>query len=375
VGNLRNGTKRKAPKNCFWRGDVLWGRTTIAGREYRWSLRTSDGTTARRRVQTEKDRIVAERHFGEQKHKYEDVFVEWSAYIASQVGTETAKRYGVSLKQLEPELLPLFIDEIDKANISDIVKRRQTEGVAIATIRRDLTALSSILEYAEDNDYREGNPALAKLCKLKERRDPIVLPELAHIRRVIDRAPPMVGAMIQAALSTGCRQNELVHAERRNFDYERRTLTVRGKGNKVRTIELDAPTASLLKGLPVNLGCRKLFWVENGKPILWIASRFRDLVADEMAAAQKAAQDVGLKEPDFRRFTFHHLRHRHAVDWLKEGRSIYDLQQRLGHSSITTTEIYLDFLTPEEQRTAKSAPSQYAARDQRLAKGEATTKS
>ncbi|MGB6659742.1 MAG: site-specific integrase, partial [Xanthobacteraceae bacterium] len=137
---------------------------------------------------------------------------------------------------------------------------------------------------------------------------------------------------------------------------------------------LDAPTASLLKGLPVNLGCRNLFWVDNGKPILWIASRFRDLVADEMAAAQKAAQDAGLKEADFRRFTFHHLRHRHAVDWLKEGRSIYDLQQRLGHSSITTTEIYLDFLTSEEQRAAKSAPSQYAARDQRLAKSETTTK-
>jgi integrase/recombinase XerD len=69
-----------------------------------------------------------------------------------------------------------------------------------------------------------------------------------------------------------------------------------------------------------------------------------------MKSAQKSAQQSGQKGPDFRRFTFHHLRHTHAVDWLKAGRSVYDLQKRLGHTSIKTTEIYLDYLTPEEQR-------------------------
>jgi integrase/recombinase XerD len=52
-------------------------------------------------------------------------------------------------------------------------------------------------------------------------------------------------------------------------------------------------------------------------------------------------------------FTFHQLRHLHAVEWLKSGRSIYDLQKRLGHRSIKTTEIYLEFLTPEEERIVK----------------------
>jgi integrase/recombinase XerD len=367
------GTQRKAPKNCFWRGSILWGRTTVAGIEYRWSLRTSDAAIAKRRVKAEKDRIVAERHFGEQKHKYEDVFVEWSAHISSQVGSETAKRYGVSLKQLEPELLPLFIDEIDKAKVTEIVRRRQIEGVSIATIRRDLTALSSVLAYAEDNDYREGNPALARLRKLKERRDPIVLPETSHIYRVASRATPMIAAMIRTALRTGCRQNELVTAERRNFDHERRQLSVRGKGNKIRTIDLDAETCTLLRSLPAYMGCRYLFWMDDGRPIRWIAGRFRDLVAAELEAARKTAQGQGLRDPDFRPFTFHHLRHRHAVDWLKAGKSIYDLQHRLGHTSITTTEIYLAFLTPDEARAAKLAPSQWAAQDQRFNASEKAT--
>ena len=69
-----------------------------------------------------------------------------------------------------------------------------------------------------------------------------------------------------------------------------------------------------------------------------------------MKAAKKEAKAAGHAEPHFRPFRFHDLRHRHAVDWLKAGRSIYDLRDRLGHTSVKTTEIYLNFLTPEEKR-------------------------
>lgn len=338
---------KRPPRNCFWRGPVLWGRAQVAGKEYRWSLRTGDGAVARRRVKAERERLVAERHFGEQRHKYEDVLDEWSAHIVTQVGQRTAERYASSLEQLKGDLIPLFIDEVTKATVLAIVKRRRAEdGVTTATIRRDLTALSSVLEYAEDHDYREGNPALARLRKLKERRDPIVLPEHAHIERVAAVAPPMLAALTRAALATGCRQSELVYAERRNFSHSRRQLLVCGKGNKIRTVELDQPTADLLQALPICLGCPYLFWQGDGEPFRGLASTFRYLVRAEAKAAQRSAQD-------FRRFTFHHLRHRHAVDWLKSGRSLYDLQKRLGHTSIKTTEIYLDFLTPDEQRAAK----------------------
>lgn len=52
-------------------------------------------------------------------------------------------------------------------------------------------------------------------------------------------------------------------------------------------------------------------------------------------------------------WTTHDLGHLYAVEFLRGGGSIYDLQQILGHASIKTTKIYLDFLTPEEQRIAK----------------------
>lgn len=56
-------------------------------------------------------------------------------------------------------------------------------------------------------------------------------------------------------------------------------------------------------------------------------------------------------------WTIHHLRHLYAVRYLKNGGSIYVLQQLLGHGSIKVTEIYLDHLTPAEQERAKRAVS------------------
>ncbi|EHL97187.1 site-specific recombinase, phage integrase family [Acetobacteraceae bacterium AT-5844] len=55
----------------------------------------------------------------------------------------------------------------------------------------------------------------------------------------------------------------------------------------------------------------------------------------------------------FRRFRVHDLRHRFAVRWLKAGGTIYRLSAHLGHTSVKTTEIYLDHLTDEESEVAQ----------------------
>jgi hypothetical protein len=61
----------------------------------------------------------------------------------------------------------------------------------------------------------------------------------------------------------------------------------------------------------------------------------------------------------FRPFRFHDLRHLHAITWLKSGRSIYELQHRLGHASIKTTEGYLEagYLAYDEIERAKAKPT------------------
>jgi integrase/recombinase XerD len=340
--------QRKAPPNTFWRGSVLWGYVKVKGRRHRWSLRTDDIEIARARAAAERERQIAAAHYGDDRKLFADLAASWAErHIADQVGPRTALRYAVSLKQLQPFVEGLYQDEVNKALVERFVEARRDAGTSIATVRRDLTALSSILQFAIDKDWRDDNPALAKLRRLKERRDPIVLPEPADIRAVIVRAPGRFAALIEVAWRTGCRLEELARAERSKLDHTRKQLTVRGKRNKVRVIDLEFGGAyELLRGLPVHLKARWLFWHGDGEPYRNVSSRFAALVR----RTQKGPQQEGHV---FTPFRFHDLRHRHAVDWLKSGRSIYDLQQRLGHSSVKTTEIYLMFLTPEEARAAK----------------------
>lgn len=343
----------KAPKNCFWNGDVLWGRQTIQGQKRRWTLRTDDPAIAAQRVAEDRKRALTAATYGDARVTWGEAVKGWGDnHIPDRgIGESTAARYAVSLVQVNPWLRERYVDEIDVGTISEIVNGRRKDGVTTATIRRDLGAVGSVLTWCQSERMRNDNPALDRLRLLKEKRDPIVLPDPVHVRMVIERAPGMLAAMIQAAWATGCRQDELVRAERPRLDHERRELTVIGKGNKLRVIGLDYGDGyDLLRALPAYVGCKWLFWHGAGDRYRNVSSRFAFLVRDVLAQAEEA-------KAAFRPFRFHDLRHLHAVEWLRSGRSIYDLQGRLGHESITTTEMYLEYLTPEQARLVKAAPS------------------
>lgn len=349
---------RKAPRNCFWKDDTLYGRKKIKGRDFKWSLHTSDGETARGRVKEDIERLISRVRFGDTWTTWEDAVAGWTEnFIPDRdIGAATAARYAVSLRQLEPYLLGRFVDGkadaanggIDATTIADIVAGRRKDEVTTATIRRDLGAAGSVLTWCQQEGLRSDNPALDRLRLLVEKRDPIVLPAAADIERVIARLPGMLAALTRAALATGCRQAELVNARRTNLNHERKELTVIGKGNKLRVIDL-APFGGydIFRSLPAYVGSPYLFWHGKGEPYRNLSSRFAAVVRDF----------AGKNPQNFHPFRFHDLRHLHAVEWLRDGRSIYDLQQRLGHSSILTTELYLKFLTPDQVRTAKQARS------------------
>lgn len=336
---------RKAPPGTYWRGATLWGRLTVAGREIRWSLRTSDAAVARSRFEARRQREIAVSHYGDERKTWDDAVLAWTDHIVREVRPNTIKRYLVSLGQVEPFLRGCFLDEIDKGLTATLVKERRRQGATNATIRRDLGAVSSVLGFCEAEDWIDGNAALGRLRKMKERRDPIVLPEPDSIAYVIGRAPGLFAALIEAAWKTGARQEELVTLPRRRVDLRRRQLTLIGKGNKLRTIDmLDA--YDLFNAAALHMRSKLVFWHGDGQPYASVSSRFAAMTE----AAQKAAQEEGR---EFRRFRFHDLRHRFAVDYLKDGKgSIRDLQLHLGHGSVATTEMYLKHLTPDEARAA-----------------------
>jgi integrase/recombinase XerD len=367
---------RKAPKGCFWRKGVLYGRIQTSGGDIKWSLRTDDPKVAASRRKTEHARAVAAQRYGDQRRTFAEAMEAWGRYIVKEVSAKTLTRYLSSLAVLQPHLEGLYIDQVDKKLIGSIVEARRDIPyvpfgkkrpikVTTATIKRDLTALSSVCGYCIDEDWMESNPVMTWLkpggrrkSRLQERRDPIVLPDPAHIQMVSDRAPGLFAEMIKAAVKTGARLDELAKGNRSHLDTSRKQLTVIGKRNKLRVIDLEDNGEdfglALFSALPVSLETKALFWhrriagkrsqgQQPAKPYLQISNNFARMVRETAEQAQK-------QDHDFRPFTFHHLRHLHAVNWLKSGRSIYVLKDRLGHTSVKTTEMYLAYLTAEEKQ-------------------------
>jgi integrase/recombinase XerD len=347
-------SRPKAPPGTFWRGDTLYGRTRVKGRLIKWSLETDNPRLAAARRKAGKDRIIAIKH-GDATRSFDEVMEEWSVWIEKQVGPATAERYACSLDQLAPWLDRKDLTDIDGELIAQIVAER-SKKVSNATLKRDLVALSSVLNYCIDQGYREDNPVLPRLRRVKERRDPIVLPQLSHIMLAANRAPGMMGDLMRAAMATGARQEELLRAQRDHIDDARRQITLIGKGNKLRVIDL-TPFGGFdtLTALPASCEARDryLFW--HGEGQRYAQGSFKGNFRKFIVATAAWTKENGI---DFRPFRFHDLRHWHAVHYLKDRiGDIYALQERLGHTSLTVTEGYLKYLTAEEKLAAKHGAS------------------
>lgn len=346
----------KAPKHTYWRGDVLWARFTVAGEEFRESLSTGSPKTAEKLVGAMRDKAVARLKRGEDEKSWDDAITAWAEYITGQVGSiRTAKRYAGSLV-VASRHLGGPIAEIDKAAINRFVAARRQEGVTNATIRRDLQAISSLLDFAEEEGWREGNPAHAKMRKLKEHRDPIALPleaDYDYLLARLERNCRGFAEMLRAARLTGLRQDELVRLRWTNFNAASSALTLVGKGSKQRTISLSAEAVALIGQQPVALKCPFIFH-HGAKQIQGAASWY----SRQTRWAKEAAQKDGT---EFTGFRFHDMRHWYAVEYLRQpGSDIYTLKEHLRHSSVKTTEMYLEFLTPDQVAAVKQKRAEAA---------------
>jgi integrase/recombinase XerD len=333
--------------NLYQRGKTWYGRREVRGTDIRRSLRTTSRSVAQARLKRFLDELEHLKFHGENRHTWKTAVVEWAKAGAGNIAPGTLKRYLVSLKQLRPFLDDLYVDEIGRKKIAEIARRA---GVTNATRRRDLTAVSVVLRWAVSQGWREDNPARDwDRGVIQERRTPIVLPREEDVAAVVAAAPGNFSRMIVFARQTGMREEECASLERPEVDLKRRAVGLsKTKTNRPRSVPLSDAAVGTISGTPIHLKSGFVFWHGNGARYANVASRFAAIVGRVKAAAEKSGKP-------FRPFRFHDLRHLFAVEYLRAGGSIYDLQKILGHTSVKTTEIYLLHLTPEEQDAAKSS--------------------
>lgn len=334
----------------YQRGDVYWGRVRCAGREYRRSLRTTDPREAAKRLQAWRLKIERAEVGNADAPLFKAAVVKWATEVLPQaVKPAVARRYLTSIACLREVMGDLRIDQITGAKISQYVSLR-AGVVSNATIRRDLTALSRLMAACCAWGWREDNPVRAydRSVVLRERRDPITPPAQADFDRVLNAAPAPMARVLRLLDQTGMRAEEAVQLRRQDVDWERQTITLtRTKTNRVRLLAWGTPGGDAAAPLDAGAPDGPLFPSATGEPYGNFASAFGAVMRRVMEAERKANRP-------FRRFRVHDLRHGFAVRWLRNGGDIYRLSKHLGHTSVRTTEVYLSFLTADEQRFAQT---------------------
>ncbi len=151
---------------------------------------------------------------------------------------------------------------------------------------------------------------------------------------------PQIDALLQAAAAcdnrdylimrvlwrTGVRVDELLHIRPRDIEYNNKVVNiVRAKGGKQRRVPLDLETLTLLDTYITADG------IADTTPIFRLSQRWvRALVA-------RYGRLIG---KDIHPHTF---RHSYAINMIRNGCDIRRLQQVLGHASLNTTAVYLQF--------------------------------
>jgi site-specific recombinase XerD len=231
-------------------------------------------------------------------------------------------------------------------NVSDITPAavrhfRQALGadtglITLATQNYHLIALRQLLKYLAQRDI----PALAAekigLAKLPERDIDVLYPE--EIDRLLT-APshPRDLALLHTLFSTGLRISELIKLDRDDIRVDSNEIAVRGKGNRVRVVFLSTEAKSTLT---TYLATR-----QDVDPALFIRYKTgsvgpKDNLRLTPRSVQRLIKKLSVAAGLTKKVTPHTLRHSFATDLLANGADVRQVQELLGHASITTTQIY-----------------------------------
>lgn len=206
-----------------------------------------------------------------------------------------------------------------------------------------LIALRSFLKYMIRRNIKTLSPERIELAKVGERSLDLITPE--ELNRLIDapNTSELKGlrdrAILELFFSTGLRVSELCSLPR-DISLKSDEFSVRGKGDKVRVVFLSDSAKIAIKdylnkrkdmddALFVQIANLKSKTVEKSKT-LRLTSR----------SMERMVKHYAIKAGISKKVTPHTIRHSFATDLLSNGADLRSVQALLGHSNITTTQIY-----------------------------------
>ncbi len=220
---------------------------------------------------------------------------------------------------------------------------RKTNGdkLAVQSQHNRIVALQQFFRWAVRQNYLQYNPASDLDMPRLPRRLPRAVLSVAQVAAILAEAnPDELGglrdrAMFEVLYSTGMRRAELAKLEERDMHLGRGVALVReGKGKKDRFVPVGERAQTYLvryleEARPaLNVGgALSLFLTDHGEPVSgeYVSARFK-----------KAKARAGIATPG----AAHMLRHACATHMLEGGADVRFIQVLLGHSNLSSTEIY-----------------------------------
>ena len=218
------------------------------------------------------------------------------------------------------------------------------QGLSPTSIQRALSSIRSLYRFISERDASVGNPALGVQAPKRRRSLPKTL-DPDSVNHLFQWQPETTldfrdMAIAELLYSSGLRLSELISANINDLEFDERIITVTGKGRKTRKLPVGGPA---LKAVEKWLSLRPL-GTEEVQPAspLFVSNRGKRI----------SPRSVQLRLQRMARFSAlpgklhpHMLRHSFASHMLESSGDLRAVQELLGHSDISTTQIYthLDF--------------------------------
>ena len=258
------------------------------------------------------------------------------------------RAYIADLESLLIHVNQLGVTEFSQLTINHIrswLANLQSRGSARSSITRRVVSIRAFTYWGARNGWLEADIGRDLVAPKPERHLPEVLDiertsmalEALHLRASEEPSPLAIRdvAIVETLYGSGIRVSELTGLNLDDVDRERSTLRVIGKGNKERVVPIGNPAMRALDR-----------WISEGRPelssdatqrALFLGSRGKRIdqrvVRD---AVYDATEAVGAEK----RLGPHALRHSAATHLLEGGADLRTVQEILGHSSLSTTQIY-----------------------------------
>ena len=232
--------------------------------------------------------------------------------------------------------------KINQHQVRLYIATRHRQGIAAKSLQRHLSSIRSFYQYLLREGLASNNPAQGIRAPKVKRKLPSTLnvDEVSQLLKADSDDPLDIRdmAMMELFYSSGLRLSELVAINIQDLPVEMDELEVTGKGRKTRIVPIGKMAREALSNWLAHRG----MLVASGENALFVSKRGNRISSRTI---QQRLSKQALLHHSNQHLHPHKLRHSFASHLLESSGDLRAVQELLGHSNISTTQIYthLDF--------------------------------